>query len=185
MKTDYAKVAVLGFKILAAVVGGVALFAGLSKMVGKSNSQPEEDNDEQPDEGQCLTEEEWNERPPRRYGNGGPNLSETGNKIINGIRVGQAALAGTMNIVTGVAAVASNINRIFDPNYYKNMLDDPMASTGFFGTQMIPSYAAGDYPWNRQVDPGLPYNTPIYRGKEPSGEDIWWLRRQNNVIEVW
>ena len=66
MKTDYAKVAVLGFKILAAVVGGVALFAGLSKMVGKSNSQPEEDNDEQPDEGQCLTEEEWNERPPRR-----------------------------------------------------------------------------------------------------------------------
>lgn len=188
MKVDYVKVAVVGVKVLAAVVGGIAVFAGLTKLVSSSNDgEGGSEYDEETNQGnEDLAQDDvrYDDRPPRHF-SGGQGVNRTGTKIINGIRCGQMALNGAMNIIQGVVTVASNINRVFDKRAYKTMLNDPSASTGFFGTQMIPSYAAGDYPWNRPADPGLPYDTPIYRGKDNSGDDIWWLRRNNNVIEVW
>lgn len=73
-------------------------------------------------------------------------LPESGQKIINGIRVGQQALNGIMSILTGLATVAQNINRMFNKDYYSgNMMSDPASCTGAFGPQMIPA-ANNNYP---------------------------------------
>jgi hypothetical protein len=177
MKTNYSSVAATGFKLLAAVIGGFALYAGLSKIVSdgdvKSKSCEDENNDESFDEPTPVIVQ----RPP---------VNATGVKIIEGLRIGQAALGGTMNIISGIVSVASNINRMFDPGYYKTMLGDPGSGTGYFGAQMIPSgYIPGNYPWNDQPEQGYPYNTPINMGKDSMGKDTYWLRKPNNIIEVW
>lgn len=183
MKTDYVKLAVTGLKVLAAIAGGVAVFAGISKIVSEGNNK--KNNTERPQSKQNWETEENGiiEEVPQQASN--PGYSETGQKIINGLRIGQAAISGTMNVIMGVATVANSINRIFDPNYYNSMLNDPSIGGGYFGNQMIPSYPVGDYPWNRREDPGLPMNTPIYRGKDNAGDDTYWIRRKGNIIEVW
>lgn len=181
MKTNYSKAAVIGFKLFAAFVGGLALYAGLNKVVSGKNVEAESGSDEENGD----TNESTNYETPMIVQHPS-QVSPTGVKIINGLRVGQAALGSTMEIIGGIVSVASNINRMFDPGYYKTMLGDPNASTGYFGTQMIPSgYIPGNYPWNDRQEQGYPYNTPINMGKDSMGKDTYWLRKPNNIIEVW
>ena len=170
-KTGYVKIAIIGLKVLAAVVGGVALYAGLNKL--SENKQSQKCNNKPEDNNSCE---------PPKFESG---QSDTGKKIMDACRVGQVALNSTMNIISGIGTVANSINRMFDKSYYDTMLNDPYASSGYFGPQMIPSYAPGNYPWNKREDPGLPYNRPIYQGKDNTGEDIYWIRRPNNIIECW
>jgi len=199
MKTNYQNAAATGLTLFAAIIGGLAVFTGLNKLIKTKNITDEKMSNkinvnnpnhtkEKPDMNNEVESGNINEKPsssqiPRNYKQ--DKVGEVGSKVIRGLQVGQAAISGTMTLVAGIATVAGSIKKILDPDYYKGMMNDPYASTGFFGSQMIPSYAYGDYPWNKRPDPGLPYNTPVYRGQSNEGDDIWWVRKQNNVIEVW
>lgn len=172
MKANYINIAATGIKLLAAIVGGVALYAGLSKLShgGNTLKNNEEDNQQDP------TDEPMPIMAP----------SEGSVKLMNGLRVGQMALSGTMNILGGVMDVANNINRMFDPSYYKTMLSDPYNTGGYYGKPMIPGYIPGDYPWNNQGrQTGYPCDTPIRMGKDSTGQETYWLKRPNGIIEVW
>ena len=50
-KTGYVKIAIIGLKVLAAVVGGVALYAGLNKL--SENKQPQQCNNKPEDNNSC------------------------------------------------------------------------------------------------------------------------------------
>ena len=171
MKANYFNIAATGVKLLAAIVGGVALYAGLSKFSSRGSGRTlKEENDQEP------IDEPMPVMAP----------SEGSQKLMNGLRVGQMALNGTMSILGGVIDVANNINRMFDPSYYKTMLSDPYNTGGYYGKPMIPGYIPGDYPWNNQgQQQGYPVDTPIRMGKDSNGQETYWLKRPNGIIEVW
>lgn len=158
---NWKKILKIGAKVIAAVVGGVAVFAGLSKLLG----------DDEPKEQPNL--QEGNRLPQQQTG----SFSESGQKLVNGLRMGQAAIAGTMGIISGVVSVATSINRVFDKNYYDRMLKDPYCNTGYVGQQLIPSPTDMNY--------SLPYGQPVYRGEDMMGGETCWIRRGKGVIEVW
>lgn len=211
MKTNYVEIAELGLKFLVAVAGGLAVFAGLSKLVknfhggqqqGKSEGQ-QPAQQYQPEEPPIMMDDMMSPPPPYEQQPETMTTNENkpkdfGEKLVKGIQMSQVALMGLIGIVTGVSAVASNINRIFDPGYYNTMVNDPGASTGFFGTQVIPGMAGGmDYPWNQSQPPqapyeswergnGLPIGKPIFYPNSPgSKEGTWVCKRNISQIDIW
>jgi hypothetical protein len=98
-------------------------------------------------------------------------IDEIGTKVIKGIQVGQISFNGLGSIISSLSVAAKTIKNVFDPQYYSNMLNDPWSGTGYFGPQMIPS--------------SIPYNMSINKGKDVNGDDIYWRRTTNNVMEVY
>jgi hypothetical protein len=176
MKSDFSSLAVTGLKVLVAVAGGLALFAGISGLGKKKNE----------------TMTATGERPDHKTTENGvvvvnqdAEMPQVGQKIVNGLKVTQLVCGGAMDVLRSLTSVASNVNRMFDSRYYTSMMNDPMACSGYFGNQAVPGYIPGDYPWNKQNNSGLPYDTPIYRGKDRRDDDIYWIKRPNSIIEVW
>lgn len=176
MSRDFSSLAVTGLKVLIAVAGGLALFAGISGGLGKKKTTPPPSP---------KAEEEAGEEREVVVMSQEPEMPPVGRKIVNGLRVTQLVCGGAMDVLKSLTSIASNVNRMFDSKYYNSMLNDPQAYTGYFGPQGVPGYIPGDYPWNRRDNSGLPYDTPIYRGKDKRDDDIYWIKRPGSVIEVW
>lgn len=172
MKIDYSEVAKVGLKLILALAGTAAIYSGITKLFDekKTTRGSSEDKDcnqipPPPEESPIVQEEEQPKREEK----------STGEKIVRGLRIGQSVIGSLISVISGIGSVISCINKMFDPKYYENMAVQPDNN----------GYAYGDYPWNRPADPGLPMNTPIYRGNDGKGEPIWWLRKKGNVVEVW
>lgn len=215
MKASYVEIAELGLKFIVAVAGGLAVFAGINKLVKNFHS----DQRQQPGMGGEPCQGGYQpgpgyqpEEPPimmdpsspyEPYNQPNPEVEENkprdfGDKLVRGIKMSQVALMGLIGIVTGVSAVASNINRMFDPGYYNTMVNDPYASTGFFGTQVVPGMpGCPDYSWNQppqvpyayeswERGNGLPIGKPIFTPNSPgSKEGTWVCKRSMSQIDIW
>lgn len=178
MNSDFSSLAVTGLKVLVALAGGLALFAGISGLGRKKNDDEINHNtSDNPDlreteSGVVVVDQD-------------AAMPRVGQKIVNGLKITQLVCGGTMDVLRSLTSVASNVNRMFDSRYYNSMINDPQACSGYFGTQPVPGYVPGDYPWNRSNNSPLPYDTPIYRGKDRQNDDIYWIKRPGSVIEVW
>lgn len=138
MSLNWKKIVKVGLKVAAAVVGGTAVYVGLSKLSG---DKPRVSNSDTP-----------------------RDFTQTGKKIVDGLKMGQAGLMAIIGVVGGVATVACSINQVLDKNYYTRMLQDGSVGGGYFGRPMIPSSLDGPVTWT---------------------EETSTIRRNKNVIEVW
>lgn len=155
------KLAVGGLEILAAVAGGLAVFAGIKKMVSEKKPVAEGQVDETNEE---FVNTETGEVIKKEV--------STGERILNGIQLGQAVLGCTINVIRNISLVAQSINNIFNRDYYSNtMIGDSSVCTGYFGPQMIP----GSY-----YNPNVPCNVPL-RGTDGG----YVIRRGNSVYECY
>lgn len=144
MHVDLVKAAVLGVKVLAAVVGGVAIFAGVNKICNSGKKEATKKVSE--NDGLNIISPQ-----PQQEEVKNDSFEDTSAKIVRGIQIGQTALNGTLNIVQSMASMASSIGRLFDPRTYSSeMLGDPFAASGYFGPRPVPASIGDSYDWRQQ-----------------------------------
>lgn len=164
MKLDYVKIAMTGLKIAAAVVGGIAIVAGINKITEKAQTSPKKPK---PNPAPVI-EEEIND--PYEYQPS--EIDKLGAKVINGIRVTQTIMSGVGSIISCLSVIFNTSKNLFNKDYYNaSMINDPNNWSGYHGQQMIPSC-----PWE---------NRPMLMGVDTRGENIYCVKRSNNVVEVW
>ena len=166
MKLDYVKIAMTGFKILAAVVGGVVVVMGINKLTEKKenpvkNNIPVTSNEEIDD----IRLDSGAKYEPSE-------IDKVGAKVINGIRMTQTAMAGIGSIISCLSVIFNTSKNLFSKDYYNNnMINDPSNWSGYYGQQIIPSC-----PWESR---------PVLKGTDTFGDNIYWIKRANNVVEVY
>lgn len=172
MGLDLVSLAKVGLKLLVAVGGGYIVYKCLKtdskkkdSVAGSSVNTSTEDNVVQTsDEVMVLSKKE--------------TIEEKGKKIVDGLMLTSAICNSAMGVLKSFAGISGGIDSLFNGNlnYF-----DTYSKASQYGE---PGYPPGDFPWNRPDDNNI-YNTPIYRGKDFRGNDMYWIKRPNGVIEVW
>ena len=140
MKLDWLKIVKSGLKVIAAVLGGVAVYCGIEKIT-KTKEKVEENVSQSNGTGPMPFKSfadlsAGTSTDPKKDG-----IVKKSEKFISVMKVAQAICSSASEVSKGVVSVASNFARVFDPESYKESL--PKMS--FQGSNNYPS---GDYTWD-------------------------------------
>lgn len=164
---------IIGLGILASITGGLAIFTGLSKLSSKNKENESvnacsRDTTEEPktiDESSGLVE-----IPQMKVDNIPATSVNRGKKSNFAQKLGRAAevCVGLCEVVGSVGTLVGSIGKIFG------------------GGSLTGNYAgypqlAGDGGYDKDGDP---YDVPIFKGKDPHGNPIYWIKRRNGITEV-
>lgn len=143
MNIDYHKLAITGLKILAAVVGGVVVYAGLKGNNNDNKEQAEQPQVQQPkiktdevvvNRNRPLQEQVLTTNTPYvKFEDHSDN--EVGKKILSGLKKGQVLCDSAIGIISSLVSASNSLNSIFGRG---SMLTDQQAYTGYYGFQMVP-----------------------------------------------
>lgn len=182
MNVNWGEVLKVGVKVTVAVIGGIAVFAGVSKLTEKksnnqqsSNASPNGREDENLDPNQRKQLElqdkylKQNNYPCQQRG-----FNETGQKLVSSLQTGQLVISSVINVVNGLVSVAQTINQAFDKNFQHRMVNDPSACMGYYGNTTVPS--------------GGSYRQPAdetYYVEDPVSGRIARCEKRGNIIDVY
>lgn len=140
---DYHKLAITGLKILAAVVGGAVVYAGLRGNNNDNKEQAEQPQVQQPkiktdevvvNRNRPLQEQVLTTNTPYvKFEDHSDN--EVGKKILSGLKKGQVLCDSAIGIISSLVSASNSLNSIFGRG---SMLTDQQAYTGYYGFQMVP-----------------------------------------------
>lgn len=171
MKFDYKKVAIIGIKIAILAVGSYLFYRETKEEFVKKKETPENKSTEKSSfqAGEENTVEHYS-RPSEKKES----------KFVTGLKSATTFMSGALGVISLTTKVSNGIESLFKDgsdadNYFYYGGD-------YFGG---PGYIPGNYPWNRPEDSGLPFNTPIYRGRDSRNDDVYWIKRPNGITEVW
>lgn len=137
MKLDWLKIVKSGLKVVAAVLGGVAVYCGIEKLTKKKVTE----NDSTCDGDSPLRCKSFSDLGPGRSTSPeGKKIVKNSERFISVMKVAQAVCSSASEVSKGVISVASNFARVFDPEPYKNSLP----TVKFQGED----YPSGNYAWD-------------------------------------
>lgn len=177
---------IVGLEIFASITGGLAIFTGLAKLFGNSKKEdseagPTQQSHVSPDpaptsEGEVEDSNDSTAPAPETVppkmeiisNNGGDQKRSFSQKL------GKTAdiCVGLCEVVGSLGTLVGTVGRVFNKT-----------GGGYSGFSPQPM-AAG--PGNCSTDKdGDPFDVPIFKGNDPQGRPIYWIKRRNGVIEVY
>lgn len=173
MKIDYKKVIIVGIKIAVLAIGGYLFYRETKEEFVKKEEQSPEPNkqaDPQPDG-------KWNNS--NNTVSSRPVEEKSESKFVKGLKSATTFMSGALGVIGLTTRVSNGIESLFREG---SNADCYLYGGDYFGG---PGYIPGNYPWNRPESNGLPFNTPIYRGRDSRNDDVYWIKRPNGITEVW
>lgn len=167
MSLDYKKIAIFGIKIAVLAIGGYLFYRETKEEFVKKKISREDNSTK--DDFRAEENSEDLKQPVE--------IKES--KFVKGLRSATTFMNNALGVIGLTTKVSNGIESLFKDgtaaDYYSYGGD-------YFGG---PGYIPGNYPWNRSEDSGLPFNTPIYRGRDSRNDDVYWIKRPNGITEVW